>query len=115
MLTPHILKKQVDCYMQSLRFPKDAQVDLLAALDKMCQNGASFAAVSELVATYSADHQCHFTPILEKTREICTDLNIHTSTGELLLYLCLADTMRAHYRERGYGEELFWNALADLG
>jgi hypothetical protein len=33
MLTPHILKKQVDCYMQSLRFPKDAQVEMALSSD----------------------------------------------------------------------------------
>ena len=115
MLTPNILKEWVAFYMQQLRFPEDAQGDLLAALDKICQDGASFAAVSDIVAAYAADHACHFTPVLEKVCELCERLDIHTYVGELLIYLCLADAMRAHYRAKGHSEDLFWNALADLG
>lgn len=115
MLTPSTLSEQVAYYMQKLRFPEDAQGDLLAALDKMCRDGASFAILSDVVATYAADHTCHFTPILEKMRELCEKLDIHTYVGEFLIYLCLADAMRAHYRKKGYSEELFWNTLADLG
>ena len=109
------LKEQVSYYMQKLCFPEDAKADLSEALDKICQDGASFSAVSDIVATYAADFNCHFTPILEKVRELCKKQNVHTCAGELLIYLCLADVMRAHYRAKGYGEEMFWNALADLG
>ena len=114
MLSATTLKKQVSDYMHHLQFPTDAQADLLAALDKICADGTSFAAVSEIAATYSADFHCHFTPILAQMRELCERLDIHTYTGDLLLYLCLADILRAHYRARGIEEEIFWRSVADL-
>ncbi len=115
MLAPTALKEQVTYYMQKLSFPADAQAELLAALDKICADGASFSAVSGIAVTYAADFRCHFTPILEQTRALCAKLDIHTYVGELLLYLCLADILRAHYRAEGLDEAIFWSSLADLG
>ena len=115
MLTADTLKQQLSYYMQKLNFPEDAKADFLAALDKMCADGASFSMISDALTAYRADCHSHFTPVLERVCEICDKLSIHPYTGELLLFLCMADAMRAHYRATGYGEDLFWNALADLG
>ena len=115
MLTPKILNEQVSYYMQELHFPEDAKADLLTALDKMCGDGESFAFLCDTLAAYRTDRLCHLTPVLERVEEICDQLGIHPYTGGLLLYLCLADGMRAHYRAKGLEDALFWNALADLG
>ena len=114
MLTANTLEERVSYYMQKLNFPTDANDDLLAALGKICHNGATFSALSDILAQYAADARCHFTPILEQMRALCDTLGIHTYTGELLLYLCMADALRAHYRAKGISEEIFWNTLADL-
>lgn len=115
MRSANMLKGQAARYMQSLKFPADACADLSAALEKVCKDGAAFATLSDIASTYEADCHCHFTPFLEQTDAICHRLGIHPYTGGLLLYLCLADGMRAHYRTAGLPDTLFWNALADLG
>ncbi len=114
MLCTEVLKEQVSHYMQQLHFPQDACADLSAALAQICADDAAFAAVSDMCAIYAADCHCHFTPFLEQTDAICHRLGIHPYTGGLLLYLCLADTLLAHYRSAGHSDALFWNALADL-
>ena len=114
MLCAEVLKEQVSHYMQQLHFPQDACADLSAALAQICADDAAFAAVSDMCAIYAADCHCHFTPFLEQTDAICHRLGIHPYTGGLLLYLCLADTLLAHYRSAGHSDALFWNALADL-
>lgn len=109
-----VLSARIDRYAEKLDFPQDAREELQAVLQKIAANGVSFSHFCEILSTYEQDCFCHFTPLKDEMERICAKLGIHPFTGRLLMYLCMLDTMRAHYAARDIDDEIFESAICDL-
>jgi hypothetical protein len=108
------LRDSIRFYMNTLDFPTDAKRDLLADFDRIAACPAQFSQLFRIASDYEADCHIHFTPLHAKIEDICAATRVHPYAGKMLLYLCLADALRGHYRARGISEQLFWHALRDL-
>lgn len=114
-MTQQNIRQSLNYYIERLCFPIDAKEDLLSAFDKIAANGSTFPRFCAILEAYEKECAIHFPPVQQEMEALCEAVGVHPYTGKLLLYLSLADGMRAHYRTRGIDETLFWNALADLG
>ena len=109
------LAAQAAYYMEHMDFPQDAVQDILCALDRLAENAECFAEFCQLIETYrQTESDWHFTPVIDANKALCARAGVQENVGMLLMFLCMADAMRAHYRARGIDEEIFWNSLADL-
>ena len=109
-----LLRGSISYYMEKLHFPTDAVTDVLDAFDRIAANGTESARFLKIIADYAASSQLHFAPVHEEIDSICGNTQVHTYTGVLLLYLCLADTLRTHYRKADIDEQIFWDSLRDF-
>ena len=93
--------------------PEDA-AELLAAYDKVCENGQAMALWQEALDMYDQELLCDYPRLLELADEAAEAVGLHEYTLELLIYICMSRKLEQRYAERGLNRELFVGAMLDL-
>ena len=96
--------------MERLKFPEDAQQELLGAFEKTVDHNVFM----ELQNQYAENEHCDYKGMLEKAVALGNELRIHPYTISLLLFLCLSKTLLEKYRSRGIDERIYYRSMADL-
>ena len=96
---------------QQLCFPQDA-VSYLSECDKRLKQDpkASFLLDAAIRRMYEQDDKSY----MDLLAEIAEITGISRYTVDMLFFLSCAAPMRELYRQKGIGEEIYWNTLSDL-
>jgi len=95
-------------------FPADAQNDLLAALDAICESENTKNRFSALIDEYNENIKCNYPGMLKDAIDLGHEVGIHEYTVSLLLYVCLSKRLGEVYAERGIDESIFFDSVHDL-
>lgn len=106
--------EHVHKFMTQLDFPGDAQETFLNALNCISEDSAAAKQFGDILKLYTKSENCDFRRMLDEVKVIGERLNIHEYTISLLMYLCMAETLRKRYLERAVPESVFFNSMMDL-
>ncbi len=108
------LENKVSFIMQKIEFPDNAQTVFLDALSKFIQNDNAFRALESAMTQYAISEDCDYDKMTENVTMAGEEIGIHKYTSKMLMFLCLADTLKKRYDERQISEDIYYNTLRDL-
>ena len=107
------VKEHIKHLMVRLKFPDDAQRELIAAFDRITTS-KSCDVFADLLAQYDADADCDYKAMLEVATQLANTVEIHAYTVSLLLFLCMSKTLLERYRSEGVAEGIYYRSMEDL-
>ena len=114
MKTFEQLRDNLLFYCKALDFPNDATDTFCSALFSISADSTDFAELTSILALYEETELCDYSAMLSKIKALCEKHNIHEYTSAMLLFLLLADKLKARYAERKISLEIFYASLRDL-
>ena len=105
-----ISREAIASVLDAYPYPTDAKEELLSAFDLVCER-EDFQA---LLATYCADVEAPFAPLLEGMKAVSAAVGIHEYTGAFVLMLSLIPRLAEEFRARDISLDILRDTLADL-
>ena len=89
----------------------DPQFQPMAKVVESKEASARFARV---ILQYEESEQCPYLQMIEEVEAIGRTLGIHAYTADMLMYLCMVETLRARYEKRDIDGDVIAHTVADL-
>jgi len=99
----------ISALLQQLSFPQDSREQLLQDLAKLDKS-----ALAGILAPYGQTENCDYLQMLEQMQLLCAGRGIREYCANMLLFLCLAPTLKRRYAQRCIPEHIFYDSLMDL-
>lgn len=108
------MREYLQKFMEIFDYPKEAREALVRAYDAMQADADARAGFDALLDRYAADAGCACFDMLEEVRVLSEKSGVHSYTGDLLLLICMSESLREHYRREGIDEEIWKRSMYDL-
>lgn len=110
-----IIKQNVIGIMKRLDFPSDAQTTFVNVLNYISADPVATVWLKRLIEQYEkSEVPCDYNRLLLDMRAMAMALGIHEHTIDLLLFLCLGESLRIRYIEHGLDESVWLCSMMDL-
>lgn len=104
----------LNTFMSKCAFPEEDREILCNAYRNIQSNPSASGKLLEILNLYEESIHCDYKRILELSKQIAAECELHPYTTDLLVFLCLLPQTERAYESKGFSKELFYHTMADL-
>ena len=108
------MKAYLQHFFEEFSYEKEDADFLTAAYDAIAGDTEAHSLWQASLSLYEADVKTNFDVLLSNASRAGERVGVHPFTAELLMSICLSESMRKHYKKAGYSDALFCDTILDL-
>ena len=93
------MKNYLCSFLEEFAYPEAACTVLLQGFDAITNDSSALEAFTAILDTYKADKLCDFKELIARMRELSARIGLQEYTGNLILLICMSETLKAYYKE----------------
>ena len=108
------MKNYLCSFLEEFAYPEAACTVLLQGFDAITNDSSALEAFTAILDTYKADKLCDFKELIARMRELSARIGLQEYTGNVILLICMSETLKAYYKEAGMDESVWHDSMIDL-
>ncbi|MBQ1206904.1 MAG: DUF5596 domain-containing protein, partial [Lachnospiraceae bacterium] len=108
------MKNYLCSFLEEFAYPEAACTVLLQGFDAITNDSSALEAFTAILDTYKADKLCDFKELIARMRELSARIGLQEYTGNVILLICMSETLKTYYEEAGMDETVWYDSMIDL-
>ena len=101
-------------FMDIFSYPEEAKSVLVEAYNTLERHKEAKKSFDELLCRYKEDKMCDFLELLQSMKQVSVLAGVHEYTGNMLLLICMSETLARYYDDAGIDRDVFVTSMYDL-